>query len=601
VVKAVLFALLPASAWAASFTVAAPASLPADGKTTAVATVTIDPPGAIEATLGAGRVTVMPNGHLEITAPRLAQELEVALTVTADGGKRRASATIRFTVPSASDEIARSGGPFDLRGPARLTAGTTRESIVSLRGPAILEASAGRLSALRAAGGRFEARYTPPEGRMPRIVMFAARSPDGATLDWLPVLLVGAPQVEVKTKPFASVLVRVGGDQFGPVRADAQGDARLTVLVPPGVSEGTTVAVDRAGNSKESPLAIEAPPVNRLHAICPPGAVVALVVSNAGRPSPNESLTGQAQVGRLHGFAQRAPGVYRSTLDPGEGAERESAIEVKIASDPASRASCTAQLPGPAARLELIGPQGTVLADGASTTTARVRAFDALGNPARGVALVASAAGRAEVLAGGEVRYQAPRDFARRSDTLVVRTADGKLEVSQQVRLLPLRRPFAAGVRLGYLTNFAKVSAPLLMADFSYRFRPLKQALSLGFAAGLMWSSTTRAAEGSGEEVSLTAAGVPLLLHLGAHVALGRVGLSFGAGGGMMVAWTSFSSPSTGERAGAEVGGAASVYAGLEVPFGRHRPGVELGYLYAPISAGNIGGLHATAGYRVEF
>src|SRR5439155_1721602 len=109
--------------------------------------------------------------------------------------------------------------------------------------------------------------------------------------------------VRVMPPPAAPVEARSGGPLDLPAPAGLLlGHAALAIAVPPGVSEGTTVAVDRAGNRREAPLPLDAPPFHRLHARCTAAGgprVLVFSVDGAGRPQPAARLVLASPTGQL--------------------------------------------------------------------------------------------------------------------------------------------------------------------------------------------------------------------------------------------------------------------------------------------------------------
>jgi len=83
-----------------------------------------------------------------------------------------------------------------------------------------------------------------------------------------------------------------------------------------------------------------------------------------------------------------------------------------------------------------------------------------------------------------------------------------------------------------------------------------------------------------------------------------RVGLYLGATGGALIVHTDARSPSAGASAATEVVAAGGGFVAADLRVGPGRLGVEVGYLYGalqgPTVSGNVAGLAATVGYRLE-
>jgi hypothetical protein len=121
---------------------------------------------------------------------------------------------------------------------------------------------AGRISTPEPAGnGKFRARFSFPKDRFPQVALLAFTAADQR--HWVSLPLIANANLKIETKPRASVTVTIGSAKFGPVTADAKGNASLPAKVPPGFSTATVVAVDRAGNSTTTPLDLAARPFSR--------------------------------------------------------------------------------------------------------------------------------------------------------------------------------------------------------------------------------------------------------------------------------------------------------------------------------------------------
>lgn len=142
------------------------------------------------------------------------------------------------------------------------------ESAVPLRS----SASSGQLQCISSSGGEQVFRWTAPDLRYPThaVLLFweaASPMPDVAAVD---LQLLGRTVIEMDTEPFASVSVRVGGETFGPVKANAHGRVKVPVEVPPGVRSAEAIAVARGQRTsrtvplevpKTTPFAIAAGPL----------------------------------------------------------------------------------------------------------------------------------------------------------------------------------------------------------------------------------------------------------------------------------------------------------------------------------------------------
>ncbi|RJS17650.1 hypothetical protein DRW03_27045 [Corallococcus sp. H22C18031201] len=134
--------------------------------------------------------------------------------------------------------------------PARVILGQESEVWLEVRvpegaGPLRAAASLGSFEQSRLEGGsvrRF--RWKPPSQRHPAEAVLVFWREDEPLPE--PVLfrlpLWGRLTLDISTASGAEVIVEVGSQRFGPVRADAKGRAQVPVEVPPGVSEARVLA-----------------------------------------------------------------------------------------------------------------------------------------------------------------------------------------------------------------------------------------------------------------------------------------------------------------------------------------------------------------------
>ncbi|MDB4970762.1 MAG: hypothetical protein JWN44_6451 [Myxococcales bacterium] len=263
---------------------------------------------------------------------------------------------------------------------------------------------------------------------------------------------------------------------------------------------------------------------------------------------------------------------------------------------------------GPVAHVRLARGRGALVADGKSRTRIAIAVEDAFGNPARAETLAAAAHDAAlpvTVTADGSasVDYVAPPAGRAVDDQVTVRDPESGATASLAMRLQPPPRPFSLGARLGYLANFGKISAPLVLVDADWHPRWLRRRLALGLAAGFYQASHRESDAATSGSLTLTVTGLPILARLGYALPLGRFGLYAGAGVGLLVAYVATRSTVGGSDATTSVLGAFEAHLGGDVGVGFGRLVVEADFLYAPDSSGaitgNFGGLAVTAGYRV--
>jgi hypothetical protein len=249
-----------------------------------------------------------------------------------------------------------------------------------------LFASRGEVGPVTQVGpGVFRATYVPPRQRLPLevILVALARGARGRLDGWTVLPLWGQGEAEVRTRAGAPVTLRVGGQTFGPVRADAAGLARIPVTVPPGVHEAffghkridlgvpPQPFVHAVVERREVRADLEETVPIRLYTLKPGGAA----------PLPDAFSMTRGSVSAPVGLE---PGVFllRWTVPPGPAGS----LELKGSVEGNRRGSVGVRLeavPGPARRFEMrVDPEELVASEDIRVAV-EVSAWDAAGNPAR--------------------------------------------------------------------------------------------------------------------------------------------------------------------------------------------------------------------------
>ncbi|NVJ18708.1 hypothetical protein [Myxococcus sp. AM010] len=158
---------------------------------------------------------------------------------------------------------------------------TLKVQVPAGTGPLHAAASTGTFASKRVEGGavrRFE--WRPPSVRYPQVAVLlfwtdapAADAPPPVTVVRLP--LVGLTELDVATAAGAHVEVEVAKRRFGPVRANARGQARVPVEVPPGVRQARVLAT-RGTLRTDATVPLDAPPDSPLAAALTPPALAAV-------------------------------------------------------------------------------------------------------------------------------------------------------------------------------------------------------------------------------------------------------------------------------------------------------------------------------------
>ncbi len=143
--------------------------------------------------------------------------------------------------------------------------------------PPVLRANVGTFDNVERVGpGRFRARYVLPTTRFPEVAIIVAFAPwphpqsiEGA-FGVLRVPISSALEVPGRAEAGAEVRLTLGNVTFGPVTAQAGGNFRLPVVIPPGIGMAKTITVDRVGNKRTSPLDLMLPPTDQLACVVTP-------------------------------------------------------------------------------------------------------------------------------------------------------------------------------------------------------------------------------------------------------------------------------------------------------------------------------------------
>lgn len=246
----------------------------------------------------------------------------------------------------------------------------------------VLSANVGRVSPARAEGsGRFVAEYLPPRGGYPQIAIVSALA--GDRLAWIAIPLHGRGLAIARTTPRAQIRVRIGDESFGPARADRDGEARVPVVVPPGVA---------FAYHGEKALDLHVPPVLHLHAVAERAEtradrdeVVTLrlaAVHPDGTPRPAARIAVDVTHGTVGDVEETAPGTYRARWQLPPGPAVEASATARLEDEPGL--GCTvaiARSTGPAARVTVAADPPSVEAGRTAPVALRVTVADAAGNP----------------------------------------------------------------------------------------------------------------------------------------------------------------------------------------------------------------------------
>src|SRR5512133_564412 len=259
--------------------------------------------------------------------------------------------------------------------------------------PPRVVASAGRVENVRrVAPGRFSADYRPPGEPYPQVAIVAAAA--GGAWSWAALPLSGHGVAVARSAPGAPIRVRIGDAFFGPVTADATGEARVPVVVPPGVD---------AAYHRDKPLPLHVPRSAHVYVAldrdtAPADAeqevpVRVLAVSATGVPRSGAPLELTVTEGRVDALAEVAPGEWSATWRLAPGAAVRVTALARLEDEPGVAAVAALERPaGRPARLALSAARARVTAGDHEPVALRVTVADAAGNAtADAPTLVASA------------------------------------------------------------------------------------------------------------------------------------------------------------------------------------------------------------------
>ncbi|MDP2316029.1 MAG: invasin domain 3-containing protein [Pseudomonadota bacterium] len=201
-------------------------------------------------------------------------------------------------------------------------------------------------------GGQFSALYTAPTVKYPHLALLTAvdrRDPSRAYAG-LAVPLVGKADYPVSVAvPGSSVILKVGGREFGPIQSDAAGHATVPIIVPPGASNATKKTITPDGKVSEEPLDLKIPEARRI-ALFPAAAAIpsdgrlqvpvrAMVVTADGKPDEGAQVVFSTTAGVVSPARHEGGGIYVATYTPPFGnTGTQATIAVNLANGAALQA-----------------------------------------------------------------------------------------------------------------------------------------------------------------------------------------------------------------------------------------------------------------------
>lgn len=364
----------------------------------------------------AGDITEVGGGlyRFSFTAAKVDQRGTASLTLKTKIGKDSVTKTWNVSVaPPKSHTLAIAANP------ARMTLGQDRTATISinlaggdrqgLQGVDLkVIASAGTVENLtNLGGGQFTALFTAPAVNFPHVAILTVvdRRDPTHTYGSLAIPLVGKVEYPVTVAPGARVVMKIGDQQFGPIQSDAQGRARVPILVPPGATVATVTQIAADGKSTDSSLDLKVPEARRV-SIFPSNTAIpsdgrinvpvrVLVTTPDGKADGNAQVALTATAGAISAAKHEGNGVYVAMFTPPYGnAPTQATIAANVNNSPLQSDSLAVNLvPVRAAKVELTAEPASLpaSADGFKIFT-KVTGPDGAGLGNRGVTFSANGA-----------------------------------------------------------------------------------------------------------------------------------------------------------------------------------------------------------------
>ncbi len=302
---------------------------------------------------------------------------------------------------------ARADAPIVRATPARIVLGTDARAALEIEAGTedlpVVHASAGRVENLRAlGGGRFTADWVAPAEAYPRVAVVGVLA--GGRCAFVSIPLVGHGLAIARSAPRSLIRVTIGDAEFGPVVADARGEAQVPVVVPPGV---------RFAYHRGKPLDLRIPPSPRVAVLLgreeapADGArdvpIFVHAVTDDGGPRAGAAILLDVTIGAVDAPIEIAPGTFAAVWHLPPGRAGSATATARVADDPAPPGTASlARPPGPPARTDVEVARRRFTAGEGAPVPLRVRVADAAGNPVAGPPLLEATLGTVSALAAAE-------------------------------------------------------------------------------------------------------------------------------------------------------------------------------------------------------
>jgi hypothetical protein len=372
-------------------------------------------------------------------------------------------------------------------------------------------ASAGRVEELVRTGPRtWVGRYLLPSERFPQAAILIADFPrsERRLRGMLVVPLRAAASPAFRTDPGAAVTLRIGEKEFGPQQAPRDGNVRIPVVVPPGITFGVARSTNQFGETTEQTVDLKIPSFRRMLAAAPETIVAGRVeeiavyaVDAAGLPLDSSQVllfcpTGKPQP--LGGRPGEARFLVRAPVQVTAGALR---VRASLLNDREAVLPIDIPLvPGPPAHLSLRPDRGRLAVGSGASMRVYLSAHDQFGNAAdtSGTTVLVDGtplATRPTEDGGVVALVPAPPRYNGR-DYLELEAALGGTYTSQRVPLvnLPGPTPAARGAyprltvtpRLGLVWSFRQAPGAALLLEALGRGERWPEQLLIGMGVGLL-------------------------------------------------------------------------------------------------------------------
>ena len=510
---------------------------------------------------------------------------------------------------TASPAMAQSG-QLVMESPPEATFGETESVPIRIRntqGEALeLFASVGQLESVRQHDDWLEARYhLPTAGRHPQVAFLVAATSGFRRLTWQPINLNGAPLVHFTFEERSDVRVHVGPRVFGPVRTDRRGSGELRISVPPGVETVTATATDRLGNTRTQQIELSPDPFSRAFALCRPRSNTAWVFAVDSDGEADESAISAITTSEPSQTETRSDRTGASEitvrLDAPSQAE---AIElvVRAGADGSASSQCSFDTTLPE---RMILDASSKLDDAGGTQVSIIHHYPPGALPRRATPLLTASVGTIEPPQEREASaylayWRLPPEHSEHA-TLTARTGD--LVVQKAVSFEPPTPALSLAVGAGLVTNFGKVSGPMVQLRGAKLLELADHhMLALGASVYYWFGSSSTEDQNGSEQIDLSLHGASFLADVGYLFLLRPLAFHFRAMVGMALARWQLASPSLDPQEGLDASWALGVAGGGGFVLGPGRLWFETGFLYAPINSvisGNVAGLTVALGYEV--